>query len=430
MCRTGHSDGVAKNMMPDRNARLARLDQTAARKKSSASPGRSLLLASNYNCWPEAFNGQSYSFVNVIRQIENADVVAPPARDYVSGRGVRPSIAYLTGELFFRSSAAISHHFGIAGGSPMKETPIDKDYDLFFFMCQFPTELSSLRRLKGWKERCTFKIAYVLETWSELLEQSKNQLALLDDFDIVFVLNKESIPNLSRYTSTQCVFLPTASDCLLKTPFPQPPARTIDVYSMGRRSPAMHEKLCQMMRERPDFLYRYDTMSHGAIPDWADHRLLFSEMLKRSKFFVAYDHRVGDVGGIKNFAEQSLSTRYFEGAAGGAVLIGNHPKLAEFAENFDWDDAVIDLPEDPEDLPKFLLDLGKQDERLERIGRESAIQCLLRHDWAHRWSAILETIGHQKSAEHEARLEHLTTLADVAIGSNQGRARFPSALNA
>ena len=47
---------------------------------------RSVLAASGYNAWPEAFNGQAYAFLNVIRMIEGADILAPEALPFEQGR--------------------------------------------------------------------------------------------------------------------------------------------------------------------------------------------------------------------------------------------------------------------------------------------------------------------------------------------------------
>ena len=214
---------------------------------------------------------------------------------------------------------------GLTRLAPMQHAALTKDYDLFFFMCQFPIELSALDRIKDWRKRSGKAVAFILKSWSHRLEAAKAELRLLNQFDHVFVLNAASIPYLSKYTQAPCSFLATASDCLLATPFPAPPARTVDVFSMGRRSPIIHDQLIAWARTDPSFFYVFDTSRHGVTINWTDSRLLNASLTKRSKFFVAYDHTVVDRGGIpKNFKDRALSTRYFEGAAGGAVLLAPH----------------------------------------------------------------------------------------------------------
>jgi hypothetical protein len=239
---------------------------------------------------------------------------------------------------------------------------------------------------------------------------------VLDKFDHVFLLNAASIPNIARYTSTPCSFLATGADCLLSTPFPNPPERAVDVYSMGRRSTDAHEQLLALVRADPSFFYVYDTMKHGMATDLAESRLLGASLIKRSKFFIAYNHDAADLqsGHQKDFQERVLATRYFEGAAGGAVMLGSPVDTPEFQRFFDWEDALIEIPSRPEDIGAILADLNSQPERLRRVSITNAVQSLRRHDWAHRWDEILKTLGLGRSALLEERLHRLEALACAA----------------
>jgi Glycosyl transferases group 1 len=376
---------------------------------------RSVLVASNYNAWPEAFNSQAFAFLNVIRSVEFADVLAPEALSFTRGRTIRPTFEYLIGELASRSVSQLRRGMGLTRFSPIKRVKLKKDYDVFFFMCQFPIELSALKRIHGWRERSGKAVAFILETWSHQLHTAKAELRLLDDFDHVFVLNAASLSNLPKFTSAPCSFLATASDCLLGTPYPDPPERTIDVFSIGRRSPHAHDQLIEMAKASNSFLYVYDTTRQGTATSWAESRLLTASLIKRSKFFVAYDHTVVDRDNIpKNFNERSMSTRYFEGAAGGAVMIGTAPSCSEFEQFFDWEDALIEVPADPQNLSEILADLNAQPERLRRISTANAVQSLRRHDWAHRWDEVLRTLGYGRTRMMQQRLDRLDELARLA----------------
>lgn len=386
---------------------------------------RSVLLSSNYNTWPEVFNGQCYAFLNVVAGVENAEVLAPPAAKYTAGRAVRPSFGYLFGELFYRSQSQLLRKLGKPGQSNMQPVKVDRDYDMFMFMCQFPVELTALGRIEDWRKRCGTAVAFILETWSHVHESTKTELALLNQFDHVFVLNRECIPNLRKYVTVPITFLSTATDSLLSTPFPENPERFVDVFSMGRRSVPIHEKLVALAGADNRFMYSHDTSKQGSITNWHEHRLMTANTIKRSKYFIAYNHSVVDPSSeSKAFAEQALSTRYFEGAAGGSVVLGSAPGCQEFDEYFDWDDAVIDLPEDVADLRGFLNDLNAQTERMERARVNNAAQCLKRHDWAHRWAQILDTLGLERTAQLESRLDRMASIAEAAersIGGGAGR---------
>lgn len=375
---------------------------------------RSVLVASNY--YPGVAQGQTYAFSEVIRSVEGADVLAPTAPSFKKGWALRPTMEYLLGETFHRSTSVLRNKAGLKRLPTMQPVQLEKDYDLFFFMCQFPLDLSALDRIHGWRERSGKAVAFLTETWSHYLPTTKPELKLLDKFDHVFLLNAASIPNVAKYTSTPCSFLATAADCLLSTPFPNPPERTVDVYSMGRRSTAAHEQLLGLARADPSFFYVYDTIKHGVATDWAESRLLGASFIKRCKFFTAYNHYAVDLqsGHQKDFQERALATRYFEGAAGGAVMLGSPVDTPEFRRFFDWEDALIEIPADPEDMGAILADLNAQPERLRRASITNAVQSLRRHDWAYRWDEILKTLGLGRSSLLQERLHTLEALAGAA----------------
>ncbi|MCW3796559.1 glycosyltransferase [Sphingomonas sp. BN140010] len=374
---------------------------------------RSVLLASNCNVWREPFNGQSHAFLSVVAGVEQADLLAPPGLPYLVGHGVRPSVGYLLHETFYRLWSQARIAAGSAGLSIMEPTRIEQNYDLFFFVCQFPHELSALKRMHGWRKRSKLAVCYILETWSSSLQEVKANLKMLDDFDRVFVLNAQSIPELRRYTRAPLVPLAPAVDCRLAAPQPGCPTRSIDVYSFGRRSQSIHEQLMQLEREGGDFHYVYDSLRGGSVVDWDEHRMLISNFMKRSRYFTAFNP--GDIGGGgkgRFKGEQALSTRYFEGAAGGAILLGTAPRCEEYDAAFDWEDALIHLDPDG-DIRALLADLDRQPERLATASRRNVAECLRRHDWSHRWAAILDELGLPHTPALHERFEAMRRLAEL-----------------
>ena len=128
-----------------------------------------------------------------------------------------------------------------------------------------------------------------------------------------------------------------------------------------------------------------------------------ASLMKRSRYFIAYNP--GDIGGGGKgrwTGEQALSTRYFEGAAGGAVMLGSRPRCADYDSAFGWPDAVIAL--DPNaDVGALIRELDRDPERLATISRRNVTECLLRHDWSHRWETILRHMGMEPTEALQAR---------------------------
>ncbi len=373
-----------------------------------------MLLASNYNVWREPFNGQSQSFLNVIKGVEEgADLLAPPGAAYLAGHAARPSVRYLAAEFAHRVASQTRLRIGRHGLSNMVPTEVQKNYDLFFFCCQFPHELAALDRLRGWRKRTGWAACYLFESWSSSLLETAGNLRILDQFDHVFVLNGQAIPELSRYTKARITHLPPATDVALATPMPMPSRRSIDVYSFGRRAPAIHDQLLQLSGRRPDFFYVYDSIQGGTVPNWLDHRCLTASHMKRARFFMAFNP--GDIGGGGKGRfrhEQALSTRYFEGAAGGAVMLGSAPSCAEFAKHFDWPDAVVLLAPDG-DIAELLAGLLRDKDRLMMVSRRNVVESLRRHDWSHRWQQILSYVGLQGSPALHDRQGELCRLSEL-----------------
>jgi hypothetical protein len=383
------------------------------RERSITVAHRSVLLSSNYDAWPEAFNGQAYALLNVIQNIENADLLCPQAARYTSGRGINPRPDYLWRELSHRIQSQLLRSIGRHGLSNAQPVTVEHDYELFMFVCQFPSELTVLDRIKGWRQRCGQAVAYILESWPDRFPAQKRELKLLDHFDHVFVLNKESAPLLQAYTRTPVSFLASACDTLLSVPYPDPPERSIDVLSIGRRIPQLHESMVRLSANDHRFFYVHDTSKGGAITHWQQHRLHTANLIKRTKYFIAYDFGVDTKGVFKGMKKTALATRYFEGAAGGAVLLGSAQACPEFADYIDWDDAVIALPPETADVRGFLADLDAQAERIARIRTTNMSQCLRRHDWAHRWDQILQTLGLPRTEDLQRRLDWMASVAGL-----------------
>jgi hypothetical protein len=97
------------------------------------------------------------------------------------------------------------------------------------------------------------------------------------------------------------------------------------------------------------------------------------------------------------------------------VLLGEPPRSAEFARQFDWNDAVVQLPFDSPDVGEFLTRLDANPERLDRIQRTNAEQAALRHDWLYRLEAVFAAVELPPTDEMQARRKRLSELARLAV---------------
>jgi hypothetical protein len=95
-------------------------------------------------------------------------------------------------------------------------------------------------------------------------------------------------------------------------------------------------------------------------------------------------------------------------------MIGDIPDSDAYRELFDWSDAVFQAQPDGSDIMRILKDLGSDPERMAAIGRRSARETLLRHDWAFRWNEMFKVMGIKPSpgmAAREGKLKKLAVLS-------------------
>lgn len=293
---------------------------------------------------------------------------------------------------------------------------LDKEYDLFLFICQYPKELSYLSSIKDWRKKCHKAVCWLDELWAKDIDNLKPQLTALKEFDHVFMNLSSSVTKVAEVIQRPCSYMPPGIDAIKFCPYPLQPQRSIDVCSIGRRPDTVHESL-QNLAEQKNFFYMYDTMRELFVRNYNEHRNLYRNMVKRSRYFIAYKPKfnlTNQTGG-----QEELNVRFFEGAAGGAVMLGIPPNCEAFSQNFDWNDAVIPLDEDPNDVIEIINQLDLQPERLNKIRTDNVVNSLLRHDWIYRWEKILDTVGIPLEIGGIQRKAQLKNLAQLAIENSK-----------
>ena len=92
-------------------------------------------------------------------------------------------------------------------------------------------------------------------------------------------------------------------------------------------------------------------------------------------------------------------------------MIGEAPRTAEFARQFDWPDAVIHLPFDSPGIGRILMDLNGNEARLATVRARNVREAALRHDWLYRIRAVFDVLGLAPTEKMQQRAEQLAQLA-------------------
>jgi len=293
---------------------------------------------------------------------------------------------------------------------------LDRTYDLFLPVFNHVYEVFAVNAIPGWRKRCRYAACVISEAVeSDLPEYLLQSLA---DFDHIYLCSNP-VESVQRITGRPCSYLPLAVDVLMFCPFPEPPPRSIDALGIGRRSAVTHSALVALAHER-DFFYYYDTIQvpglnddsravSFSVIDQAEHRFKLASLLKRSRYYLASRARADE------FSEDydELSGRFFEGAAAGAIMIGEAPRTGRFLTLFDWPDSVVEMRYDEPEIAAILDQLDRDPERKARIRRSNMLNALRRHDWVYRLRTILEGAGMALPPALLARERRLRELADM-----------------
>jgi hypothetical protein len=279
-------------------------------------------------------------------------------------------------------------------------------------MCQQWWELLNLNAIKGWRNRCRKAICWIDEVYVGEIKRRPNWLTALQQFDHIILPYKQSAHALSEVLDRPCHYIPRAVDVIRFSPYPLKPERVIDVLSIGRRWEGIHRSLLHLGQTGRLF-YMHDTVMDGGdqrMQDMSQHRTMLANLIKRSCFFMVAPGKMLDQRETQGQMEPGM--RYFEGAAGGAVLIGQAVDTDAFRALFDWPQAVIPLGPDGSDAGEIIGGLKRQPELLRNISGRNAARCAERHDWMHRWEAILQIAGMKSTSGLEERRDRLMALSN------------------
>lgn len=298
---------------------------------------------------------------------------------------------------------------------------LERDYELFFPVFNNAYELFALAAVPDWRRRSRVAACYINEVWASDLPGYL--LELLAQFDHVFLGTRNAVEDVARIAGRPCSYLPLAVDVLRFSPGPQALPRVIDVCNIGRRSPVTHEALMRMARDREIFYYHDTIVASGfdqkqrtfRVDEPSEHRLLLASLLQRTRYFVANRALVNE--GEVTMGRDEMSGRFYEGAAAGAIMLGEPPRTREFEKQFNWTDAVIPLPFDSPDIRQVLVELDADPQRLSRIRQDNVRNAALRHDWVYRLRAVFEVVGIPPTDAMLERQARLRALAGVGPGS-------------
>ncbi len=302
---------------------------------------------------------------------------------------------------------------------PRSQVLLERDVDLFFPMFSHAYELASLRVIPNWRQRCRKAACFITEVWSNMLPEYL--LEMLSEFDHVFLGFRHSVDDVARITGRPCTYLPLAVDVPRFAPRSLHATRPIEVCNIGRRSPVTHQALLEDADRRQAFYY-YDTVAASGsdlkqrtfrVDSAREHRGMLAAILRHSSYYIANRSFVNKPEFTAG--REEISSRFYEGAAAGTVMIGEAPRTETFRQQFDWPDAVLHVPFDSPDISRILGDLNGDPARLFAARCNNVREAALRHDWLYRIRTVFDVLGLAPTPQMAARAEQLRQIASRAL---------------
>lgn len=340
-----------------------------------------------------------YEFQNVVADIEGADMLAPGSKTIEVPKRIEKVVDRFGFEL------------------KQKPTPdlfqIDRDYDVFFTVVQSIDDVAALKKVPRWASHFKKKILLISDVWRAFIKRQAFAQPLRE-FDIVCSYGSGALDVLQdELPNTEVMFLPGAVDTLSFAPGDRTLPRTIDVYSMGRKSDETHAAFLKWAKDTGRF-YLCDVLEAQFVHDTAEYRAHSINLARRSKYFIAYRGLVNR----PEVTQHEIGVRFFEGAAAGCILLGEAPENEHFPELFDWPDPIVHLPYGSTEPAKVIAQLEEDPARLAKMRQNNIGHSLGRHDIAHRWRDLMDKLGLPLRQSHVQRLDRLEKASAAVLSSD------------
>ena len=379
---------------------------------SSKAPDPRVLCVSNRDIAPVISRCIRYEFEDVIGAVDAVDVIAPadtPAPTEgvtLMQKGIR-TLWRLAAKTYRRLALKLEGLLPVTGRRRLPSGLAD-NYELLFVSAESALDLYNLGPCEMWRPTARLSMCHIQELYAPDIAALGGILNDLKRFDHILVGYRDTVGPLAEATGRPCHYLVPSTDALKFCPYPRAPKRVIDFYALGRRPPPETHKALLRMAEASDRYYMYDTVTNCPVSSHTEHRTRLADNIKRSRFFLVNAALYTDLE--RTGGQQELGYRFFEGAAGGAVLIGDAPQNASFDEQFGWEDSVVPLASDC-DVGDLIAELEGDPSRLERISKTNVVNSLRRHDHVYRWGEILSIAGLNETRAMEYRRRALEELA-------------------
>lgn len=271
-------------------------------------------------------------------------------------------------------------------------------------------DVELLHAVKQWRTKFDIVIAFIYDAWIfEAFPACTKQL------DRLCVAIQDLIEPLQSQFNIPVSYWPYSANVLERGSLNH--QRSIDVTSYGRIPSDYHQRLFDLS-DRPSthpnhrklFYYRQVPEPAQPCPDRPftsrrfdhQHSVSIGNILANSKLALAFDFTYTVQRAVElpkghrhpsyQYRKPVLGLRWYEGIAAGTALVGKRPPIPEAQAQLNWEDATIELPDNPDAGVDAILELLNDGNRLQAIHERNYWNALHRHDHRQRLAKLFEML--------------------------------------
>lgn len=241
-------------------------------------------------------------------------------------------------------------------------------------------------------------------------------LVLLDRFDLITCFCADLAREFETVLGARTLFWPAHLDTL--NYHSESDYRPIDLCVVGRRRLELHEPLHRHFNQpgKETFYLDFVTRTQPVAPSCEQQ--FHSLMATYSRSSVSFCYEPGYVPRFK--ARSPLLSRWVHAWASGCTVLGKRPTGTGTADLMDWEDSVIDLPDDPVEAITEVEAILKDTDAMRERRHRNVLEAIRRHDTRTRIALTLDALGLEKTASFADELERLEALEDEVLRAQSG----------
>lgn len=255
--------------------------------------------------------------------------------------------------------------------------------DLLLVLARSPADLNAINSVGGAKKNFRYIAAFIIDSYFiEALSSAAQQ------YDHIFCTTEIGADAVRKRFGVSSSVLRQGFDCLKWACSED--QRSIDLIGFGRQPPSYHRAFqARFHTKESSILYLHSpigTTSGGDV--WIERPMLL-KLLQRSKISLAF-HLGVEPSLDRPWDAGFVTSRWFESLASGCIVVGKKPPGAMAEEMFDWENATIELPDDPTGAIDLIAKIVSDDAFQHRVRQRNVAEMLRRHDWRYRMRQIYQ----------------------------------------